>query len=56
MTTVAIVKKLEITLKKIIFDSSVSDYQIPEYWVIDIDTISDFNYSEYLFKKNKWLI
>jgi N-acylneuraminate cytidylyltransferase len=52
LTTVAIVTKPEIILKKKrLFDGSVGGYHIPEDRAIDIDTISDFNYCEYLFKK-----
>ena len=52
LTTVAIVTKPEIILKKKrLFDGSVGGHQIPEDRAMDIDTISDFNYCEYLFKK-----
>ena len=54
LTTVSIVTKPEIILKKEgIFSGSVGGYEIPEDRAIDIDTINDFNYCEYLFKKNK---
>ena len=54
LTTVAIVTKPEIVLKKEkLFDGSVGGYEVPESRAIDIDTINDFNYCEYLFKKNK---
>jgi CMP-N-acetylneuraminic acid synthetase len=54
LTTVSIVTKPEIILnKKRLFDGSVGGYEIPEARAIDIDSINDFNYCEYLFKINK---
>ena len=54
LTTVSIVTKPEIILnKKRLFDGRVGGYEIPESRAIDIDSINDFNYSQYLFKRNK---
>ena len=54
LTTVSIVTKPEIIIKKKrLFDGSVGGYEIPEVRAIDIDSINDFNYCEYLFKKKK---
>jgi N-acylneuraminate cytidylyltransferase len=53
LTTVSIVTKPEIILnKKKLFDGSVGGYEIPEVRAIDIDSVNDFNYCEYLFKRN----
>jgi CMP-N-acetylneuraminic acid synthetase len=54
LTTVSIVTKPEIILnKKRLFDGSVGGHEIPEARAVDIDSINDFNYCEYLFKRNK---
>ncbi len=55
LTTVAIVTNSEIILKKKrIFDAKVGAIEIPNSRAIDIDSIDDFSYCEYLFKKYKY--
>ena len=55
LTTVAIVTNSSTILKKNhIFDGSVGGVDIPNSRALAIDTIDDFLYCEYLFKKNKY--
>ena len=55
LTTVAIVTNSNIILKKDrIFDAKVGAIEIPNSRAIDIDSIEDFSYCEFLFKKYKY--
>ena len=55
LTTVAIVTNPEIIKKKErIFDAKVAAIEIPNSRAIDIDSIDDFSYCEFLFKKNRY--
>ena len=55
LTTVAIVTNPKIIIgKKYIFDTNVGAVEIPYSRAIDIDTIDDFNYCEYLHKNKNY--
>ena len=55
LTTVAIVTNSKTILEKnSIFDGKVGAIEIPNSRAVDIDTIDDFIYCEYLFKKKKY--
>tara|TARA_Y100000768_G_scaffold385560_1_gene371916 strand:- start:3081 stop:3785 length:705 start_codon:yes stop_codon:yes gene_type:complete len=55
LTTVALVTNSSTILNnKRIFDGNVGGVEIPSTRAIDIDTIEDFLYCEYLFKKKRY--
>lgn len=55
LTTVAIVTNPSVILKKDhIFDANVGATEIPNKRAIDIDSLDDFRYCEFLFKKHKY--
>ena len=55
LTTVALVTNSSTILNnKRIFDGNVGGVEIPNSRAIDIDTIEDFLYCEYLFKKKRY--
>ena len=55
LTTVALVTNSSTILNnKRIFDRNVGGVEIPNSRAIDIDTIEDFLYCEYLFKKKRY--
>ena len=55
LTTVAIVTNSNIIMKKDgIFDAKVGAIEIPNSRAIDIDSMDDFSYCEFLFKKYKY--
>tara|TARA_B110000037_G_C16746203_1_gene353337 strand:- start:148 stop:579 length:432 start_codon:yes stop_codon:yes gene_type:complete len=55
LTTVAIVTSPSVIIKKDrIFDANVGATEIPNSRAIDIDSLDDFRYCEFLFKKYKY--
>ena len=55
LTTVAIVTTSKVIMEKdYIFDAQVGAIEIPNSRAIDIDSIDDFSYCEFLFKKYKY--
>ena len=55
LTTVAIVTSPSVIMKKDrIFDANVGATEIPNARAIDIDSLDDFRYCEFLFKKYKY--